>query len=303
MNTKKLAIVIKSAAALLAGIVFVQAVRAQVIDPATGLPQLKPGKLPPEAAINIAARAQTDVHQSIADGEYEAALKSCLEFYNKKKYNNQLVVLLNDWVELGRRFPEAKKSLIEIRDNDVHEFSEGRGYFDLFLEVKVINDALQQEDSTYELFKQIRAKDQALTQQCYFIVESLLVSKGEYQYCYDQMGGDAQGKFDSLRGRMNMELDMQKRFQEINNDSMRRVAEAIRARGRTNSWSPPDLSEMRIRQIKGGFVGRNCELIEILVATGHKAEAEKIRDEALAVVDDARLKSAIADAGSRIKKK
>ena len=230
-------------------------------------------------------------------------MKSCLEFYNKKKYNNQLVVLLNDWVELGRRFPEAKKSLIEIRDNDVHEFSEGRGYFDLFLEVKVINDALHQEDSTYELFKQIRAKDQALTQQCYFTVEGLLVSRGEYQYCYDQMGGDVQGKFDSLRGRMNMELDMQKRFQQINNDSMRRVAEAIRARGRTNSWSPLDLSEMRIRQIKGGFVGGNCKLIEILVATGHKAEAEKIRDEALAVVDDARLKSAIADAGSRIKKK
>ena len=40
------------------------------------------------------------------------------------------------------------------------------------------------------------------------------------------------------------------------------------------------------------FVGQTCQLIEILVGTGHQADAEKIRDEAVAVLDDARLKSA-----------
>jgi hypothetical protein len=51
------------------------------------------------------------------------------------------------------------------------------------------------------------------------------------------------------------------------------------------------------------FVGQVCKLVEILVATGHQADAEKIRDEAVAVLDDARLKSAVSDAGKKLRYK
>jgi hypothetical protein len=44
------------------------------------------------------------------------------------------------------------------------------------------------------------------------------------------------------------------------------------------------------------------QLIEILVATGHEEEAEKIRGQAVAVLDDARLKSAISDAQEKTRK-
>jgi hypothetical protein len=40
-------------------------------------------------------------------------------------------------------------------------------------------------------------------------------------------------------------------------------------------------------------------LIEILVAAGHKADAEKIRDQAVAILPDERLKSAMVDAEAR----
>jgi hypothetical protein len=43
-------------------------------------------------------------------------------------------------------------------------------------------------------------------------------------------------------------------------------------------------------------------LIEILVATDHKADAEGIRDQAIAVLDDARLKSAVDDAAQKVGK-
>jgi hypothetical protein len=49
-------------------------------------------------------------------------------------------------------------------------------------------------------------------------------------------------------------------------------------------------------------VGQTRQLIEILVATGHQAEAERIRDEAVVILDDGRLKSAVSDAMSRIRK-
>ena len=44
------------------------------------------------------------------------------------------------------------------------------------------------------------------------------------------------------------------------------------------------------------FVGRICMLVNVLVANGRMADAVKIRDEAVAVLDDPRLESAVADA-------
>ena len=51
------------------------------------------------------------------------------------------------------------------------------------------------------------------------------------------------------------------------------------------------------------FVGQTRQLIEILIGTGHKADAEKIRDQAVAVLDDERLKSAVTDAEKRIQQR
>ena len=50
------------------------------------------------------------------------------------------------------------------------------------------------------------------------------------------------------------------------------------------------------------FVGQTRQLIEILVATDHKADAEGIRDQAVAVLDDPRLKSAVDDAAQKVGK-
>jgi hypothetical protein len=73
-------------------------------------------------------------------------------------------------------------------------------------------------------------------------------------------------------------------------------------RGWTNSWSPPDTSAMMKKSGEDRFVGQTCQLIEILVGTGHQADAEKICDQAVAILDDPRLRSAISDAVEKIKK-
>jgi hypothetical protein len=51
------------------------------------------------------------------------------------------------------------------------------------------------------------------------------------------------------------------------------------------------------------FVGQVRQLIEILVATDHTTDAEKIRDEASEVLEDARLKSAVSDAEEKVRAK
>ena len=60
--------------------------------------------------------------------------------------------------------------------------------------------------------------------------------------------------------------------------------------------SVPDTSELMKKAAADRFMGQLCQLIKILVVTGDKAEAENIRDQAVAVLDDPRLRSAVSDA-------
>jgi hypothetical protein len=56
------------------------------------------------------------------------------------------------------------------------------------------------------------------------------------------------------------------------------------------------------REVTNYFVGHVCDMVEILVATGNQPEAQKIRDQALADLDDPRLRSSLADAESKLSK-
>jgi hypothetical protein len=287
------------------------------IDPATGLPVsgpanapgAKPGNRPPgvgvaETDISIGAKTiklagdtASVVHQLINKGQYDEALRRCLSFHDQFKASDTIPItfLLRDWIELGRRFPKAKAALLEIRDQDIRECSAGRGYLVLFREAGAINGALHQDDATYALFKTLRDSDPDLAQQCTGYIEDLLVAKGEYQWCFDHLG-DPQEKFDSSREHLTMDLEREKRMDESRNSLMERNRE----RGITNRPAPPDRSAWFIKHDEDRFVGETRRLIEILVATGHKADAEKIRHQAVAVLDDPRLKSAVSDAEEKI---
>jgi len=272
------------------------------VNPVTGLRAAQPGDLTPGTPASTPYEAQTEVHNLISGGQYDEALKRCLVFHDQFKTGGSLLPLLPDWVELGRRFPKAKSALIAIRDHDVREFSQGRGFLDLFQEVNSINNALQQNNATYALFKSFRDKDPDLARQCYFFVESLLVSKGEYQWCYDHMG-DPQWRFDLIHQNLTMTLDSQKRMAAQAEANKARMAELRSQQGLTNlpAFSPPDTSAMMKKSSEDRFVSQVRQLIEILVATGHGSDAGKISDQALTVLPDDRLKSAVADVAASIK--
>jgi|SRR5665213_565768 len=311
-----------AAAALLTGIILVLAadmVNAQHIDPTTGMPVSDTANVPrldfttglpvsskagdpTEAAANIAMTNQAtviEVHELIDQGRYDEALQSCLSVHNQIKADQSfglLVPLFSDWVELGRRFPKARESLIEIRDHDVHEFSEGRGYSELFLEVNYINSYLNQADATYALFKTIHQQDKQLAAQCYYYVQDLLMQKGEYELCLNYIG-NPQVNFDQFNRGLEAIRELQQRRDEMQKEYPMPVPPVPRLpRGAFKPLTPPDVGQMATNN----FVGQVCKLVEILVATDHMADAEKIRDEAVAIIDDARLHSAISDAEEKI---
>jgi hypothetical protein len=205
--------------------------------------------------------------------------------------------MLSDWIELGRRYPKARQALIEIRDRDTRDLTEGRGYSDLFSEVAALNRGLQAEDATYDLYKTIRKNDPDLARQCYFYAEELLVKKGEYQICAEYMGNPKQ-RFDSIRRSFTMEMesaqrtaDFWKRTQQMNEDA-----------GRTNLLSLPDSSEMMRTSAQDRFIKGTRQLIEILVATDRMDEADVISRAALATLPDKRIEIATAEACMKLGK-
>jgi hypothetical protein len=236
-------------------------------------------------------------------GRYEEALQRHIWYFNHAlEYNSgltgvRLSFALSNWVELAHRYPKAMQALTEIRDRNTKKLVEGNGYSDLFSEVNSINGYLNQDDATYALFKTLDANDPKLAQQCYFYAESLLAQKGEYSLCRKYMG-DPQFRFNLIQNARETELDVQKRMARTR-ELLATQPEAINPqRGWTNKMSPPDTSEMMKKTANDRFVGQTRQLIEILVATGSKEDAEKIQNEAIAVIDDPRLKSAVSDAAS-----
>jgi serine/threonine protein kinase len=255
----------------------------------TWSPTLQPGEKPDLQKILTEAKELTDV------GHYEEALQHHIWYHNHALEFDQgqtgvrLSFALSQWVELGRRYPKAKQALIEIRDHDTQKLAGGEGYFNLFMDVSSINRELQDEDATYTLFKTIQAKDPKLAQQCYYSIEDLLVRKGEYELCLKYIG-DPQAKFEMLQHQFDMLRQLEQRHAAMQHEH-------------PMPSGFPDTTESTKKIHENLFVGQVRQLIEILVATDHKADAEKIRDQAVAILDDPRLQSAVSDAELKIQKR
>ena len=231
-----------------------------------------------------------------AQGRYEEALQRHIWYHNHAlDYDSgqtgvRLSFALSYWIELGRKFPKAKQALVEIRDRDDREFAEGRGHFDLFLELSSINRVLQAKDDTATVFAGIVKQDLDLARQCYPLVEDLLVEKRQYALCLNFIP-DAQARFDSMRQEMERNSKMRN---AIRRDS---PAEALYPHP-----LPPQMPASLQKLWMDRFVTQVRTLVEILVASGRKAEAESIRSQAVTILDDPLLASAIVDAEKRVAK-
>ncbi len=254
----------------------------------TWSPTLAPGEKPDVSKI------RNEANDLMKRGQFEEALQRHLWYfhhaleYDQGQTGVRLSFALTDWVELGRRYPKAKQALLEIRDHDTQLLASGQGYADLFSDVQSINNYLNQDAATVALFKTIRETDPKLADGCYFWVKDVLLKQGEYELLLKCVG-DPQARFEFARSSFESQI---KHY-----------------RGMAETWekhpqpagapAPPNYSQLATN----GFVREVCQLVEVLVGTGHRAEAEKIRNQAETVMEDARLKSAVSDAEKKNKGK
>jgi hypothetical protein len=298
---------LRATIALVACAISVYAPRARAgahIDPATGLvvsdntptptnapvfnPRLgvmtpkKDGLLNSDEMVNLGVSVDDEMKMLMRDGQYNEALKRGLAFHDRIKTDLSLMFVLPTWVELGRRYPKAKEALLKIRDHDIREFSEGRGYSDLFREISMINQYMGNENATYEFFKSVRQKDPDLAKQCSCWIGALLVEKE----------GTPQERFAQMQHGYEFQLTNAQRMAEMN----QRVAQEMANRGQRVYHGPIDPAEHLKKSAEEQFVGNSCRLIKELIAASRNAEAEDIRQQALKVINDARIKSAGAEA-------
>jgi serine/threonine protein kinase len=278
-------------------------------------PDTTPEGMPDLFQITLAARELT------RKGSYEDALQRYLwydENARKIDESGSLISVLADWVELGRRYPKAKQALLAIRDAGVKEFSEGRGYSDLFQKVSLINSQFQDDEATYALFNRIRETDPALARQCYYYAQDLLIAHGDYEYCLSCIG-DPEARYSMIERSFNLQMSFNRRYQGgapvsgTNESSGTFPAGASRLSpgqgggglgARFMPVRPVDadsISTQMAKTAQSSFVGQVCQLIEILVGTDNRPKAAVIRDRALKVMDDPRLKSAVENAETRVK--
>jgi tetratricopeptide (TPR) repeat protein len=250
--------------------------------------------------IRAEARALTEA------GRYQEALQR-FEWYNSNAtVDRALPALLSDWIELGRHYPKALQSLVEIRDADSQQLQKSSGGADLFQEIAAIDAALQQEGATARLFKTIDARNPRQAQECYVFAERSLVQSGEYQLCLRYLG-DVEDRLETLsyvwqmqNASMQYADRMRAKWQQKGQEALVETGHANIADLNAKTWS--NAQELRKKFQTDSYVGQVRQWVEILVGAGQKSEAEKIRDRAVAVLDDERLRSAVADAEKKIQK-
>jgi hypothetical protein len=257
-------------------------------------PTLAPGEKPDLAAIRNDIKTQLDA------GNYAAALQRQLWYFNHALENGeQNPIRINFgimyWAELGRRYPKAKQALLEIRDRHAREFyAPGGGSFDLFMEVAALNRELSDAASTCTLFKQIRRQNPPWAVSCYGVAVDALLHQGEYALCRSYLA-DPQTTFENLVHFRQMNLDRL-------NDQTSMWKRDARPPGITNQSAAPDFTAMIKKSYDESFVNSMLQAIEIYAATGSQADAQKIRDETLAVLDDPRLRASLTDARQKLTK-
>jgi len=265
--------------------------KAAQIDPATGLPQ--------SDLYDEWQKAKRLMNQ----GQYEDSLQAFTNYFEQSRFDQgqagQRLFSLIDWTELGRRYPKAKQALLDLCDTDAQKLLDGEGDFNYFAEVNCIDGDLGHGEAAYTLFKAIEPRDSQLAGQCYVFGEDQLVQHCEYEACRKYMG-DPESGFQSDCDRYRMEMDNQASMDKIHQQMLQHIRELNRQHPDAPAYTPPDSSQRMEKMSKDHFVGKVQEHIEILVATGDKADAEKIQKEALAVLDDPRLETAVDDADAKI---
>lgn len=214
-----------------------------------------------------------DARRDADAGRYEQALQKQIWFHEHALetapayYGVRLSFALEQWIELGKKYPKALDELKKIRDKDVRVLLSGKGDADLFMDVDAIDSSLNEQETTVTLFKQLDKTQPAFASSVSYRAQDALVKAGEYSLARKYLG------------------DPQKQFASAQQAYQEGLAYASGKTGKEH-----EMSQHAFEQI---FAKRIVELITILDKTGEHQSAKDMQSQALKVLDNSTIRGCL----------
>jgi hypothetical protein len=212
-----------------------------------------------------------DTQELVRQGTYKEALDRFIWFHNHALENSpamagvRLSFALADWKQLGSVYPPAMDAMTKIRDMKASLLESGKGDVQLCSDVAALNRTLEQESKTVECFRILDRQESPLTEQCWPAMKESVINAKAYDLAKKYLG-DPVRAFNKVKAmyKMNASQYGEKNF-----------GESFRA------------------YYENRFIEETLRIINVAIASGKTEAAQAIRDKALVVLDDPRLRNAI----------
>jgi hypothetical protein len=223
---------------------------------------------PPEGTLPSAVFRMAQ--QDRAAGRYEEALQKHFWYHRASREEVgqggvRLSFALSDWLQLGQVYPPALAKLKEVRDQTgeaLRKMDRAEDPFTLFHEYASINQMLNNDSKTVDLFVWLDANDPDVARKAYGVAEPALIKSKEFKLC---------GKYVKAG-----DIDQ------------------IIANRQMNEKIATENPKMHIRPFaERKFRNSAATLVSLLVKNDEEAQGRQVAEKALAAWNDPELKASI----------
>lgn len=212
--------------------------------------------------------------EAAAAGRYEEALRDYIWFHEHalehepSLYGVRLSFALWYWMELANEYPEARTALKRIRDVKTARLLNAEANRDLFHDVESINERLQNEEATYELFSALDRAQPEFAAVCADLAMPAIVKAEDFE--------------------------MARRYTPSPGDVLRRYSEALNQDIEALEREPPSKAP-RLEAYVQIYVRRVRLLLTILRGNNESPEADAVAVRALELVKSASVRDAVRE--------
>ncbi len=208
----------------------------------------------------------------VGEGKHEEALKRFMWFHehalehDPAMYGVRLSFALSYWKILGDAYPPARTALVKLRDDSEKILRDGKKDRRLFHDFVALNRTLDDQDKTVKLFDSISSRDPAEAKIYWDSAQEVILDEKRFDLAEKYMK-DIEGEFVEVK----QSYDRNLRFYE-----------------------DPNIGNEHFKTYnQNSFIKESLKLIEFALATNKRDAAVSVRDKALKVLDDQRLRDAI----------
>lgn len=213
----------------------------------------------------------SDTQDLVRQGKKQEALEHFIWFhdhaleYEPAMYGVRLSFALSYWKQLGDGYPPALVAMKKIRDDKTALLADKKGNRTLFHDVMALNRTLGEDSKTVDLFRKLDQEQKELAMQCWDVAKEAIVKAKAYDLARKYISNPVR-EFDKVKAMYDQNTAM---------------------------YGGENFGERFKAFNENHFVEETIRLIDVAVALNDSNAAKEIQLQALAILDDYRLRDAI----------